>query len=87
MPWQAAWRPLQRPDYLPRPSRKSGCPRYISISGYFAFGNLSNRIADDIQHARAFYWLRYQASVRRSPCSSVYCGSWPSSERAAVVSA
>ena len=75
----------QRPDHLPRASRKARRARHIAVGGHFAFRNFANRVADNFEHGA--YCARYQASVRRRPSSSEYCGSWPRSRRAAVVSA
>ena len=81
MPRQTACCP-QRPHHLPRAAGESSRLRDIAIGCHFAFRNLANGVANDAQHA-----ARYQASVRRSPCSKVYCGSCARSRRAAVVSA
>jgi len=73
MPGQAARSP-QRPHYLPSATRKPGGTRNVAISGHPTFRNCSNSVADNGEQIRS-YCARYHASVRRSPCSSVNCGS------------
>ena len=73
MPRQSRRRRIERPDHLPRSSRKTGGSGYIAIGRHFTLGDPADGVADNIEHGSA-YWVRYQASVRRSPCSSVKPG-------------
>src|ERR1700730_2450250 len=50
MPGQTMRRRAQRPNHLPRPSRKARRSSYIAVGGDFAFRNPVDGLADDLQH-------------------------------------
>src|SRR5271166_5021825 len=71
----------ERPNHLACAAWKSCRSGDAAVGGHFALGDLTYGVADHVEH------VRNQANVLRKPSSSVYCGAWPRSRRAAVVSA
>jgi len=80
VPGQSSIR-AEGPDYLPRPPRKTGRRRHLSVSGHFSARNLANGVGEDFQSRRHMQTARLTRAVqskRRACLTTVALRSRPS---------